>query len=77
MRDTGKNQHQDNLLRIEEVLRPLGPIPLGRSTWWEGIRDGRFPRPVKLGRVSAWRESDILALIQNGAERPERRRQTR
>jgi prophage regulatory protein len=40
-------------------------IPVGRSTWWEGVKSGRFPRPVKLGpRITAWRVEDIRALIQ-------------
>lgn len=39
-------------------------IPVSRSTWWEGVRSGRFPKPVKLGpRVTAWRVEDIRALI--------------
>ena len=40
-------------------------IPVGKSTWWEGVKSGRFPRPVKLGpRITAWRVEDIRALIQ-------------
>jgi len=39
-------------------------IPVKKSTWWQGIKDGRFPQPVKLGpRVTAWRVEDIRALI--------------
>lgn len=35
-------------------------IPVCRSTWWEGVRTGRFPPAVKLGpRVTAWRVEDI------------------
>ena len=49
------------LYRLPEVL---ARYPVGRSTWWKGIADGRFPRPVKLGpRVSAWRKSEIDQLI--------------
>ena len=47
-------------LRLPHVLRI---IPVSKSTWWEGIRCGKFPRPVKLSeRTSAWRRSDIEAL---------------
>jgi len=43
-------------------------IPIGRSTFWEGVKSGRFPKPVKLGpRVTAWRVEDIRALIQQAA----------
>ncbi len=44
-------------------------IPVSRSTWLEGVKTGRYPRPVKLGpRVAAWRVSDIRALIENPPE---------
>ncbi|HRQ35480.1 MAG TPA: AlpA family phage regulatory protein [Chiayiivirga sp.] len=39
-------------------------IPVKKTCWWEGVRTGRFPKPVKLGpRVTAWRVEDIRALI--------------
>ena len=39
-------------------------IPVGKSTWWEGVRTGRFPKPVKLGpRTTAWRVEDIRVLL--------------
>lgn len=54
----------DVLLRIDQVL---AMVPIGRSTWWAGIRAGKFPEPVKLGyRTSAWRRSDIRRLIEQG-----------
>jgi prophage regulatory protein len=44
-------------------------IPVGKSTWWEGVKTGRFPKPVKLGpRITAWRVEDIRALIERGGE---------
>lgn len=56
------------LLRLRQILAPEGPIPVSRSTWWAGIKDGRFPKPVKLGtRISAWRVEDIRRLIETGA----------
>ena len=54
-------------LRLPYVLAPLGPIPVSKSTWWAGIKDGRYPKPVKLGpRITAWRVEDIRALIEKG-----------
>ena len=40
-------------------------IPVSKSTWWEGVRTGRYPQPVRtLGlRITAWRVEDILALV--------------
>ena len=40
-------------------------IPVSKSTWWQGVRTGRFPQPVKLGpRTTAWRVEDIRAFIE-------------
>lgn len=40
-------------------------IPVSKTTWWEGVRSGRYPKPVKLGpRVTAWLAQDIRHLIQ-------------
>lgn len=42
-------------------------IPVGRTTWLDGVRSGRFPAPIKLGpRITAWKVEDIRALIANG-----------
>ena len=39
-------------------------IPVSKSTWWEGVRSGRYPRSHKLGpRTTAWRVEDIHDLI--------------
>ena len=39
-------------------------IPVSKSTWWSGVKSGRFPKPVKLGpRITVWRVEDIRALI--------------
>lgn len=41
-------------------------VPVGKSTWWQGVKDGRYPKPVKLGpRITAWRVEDIRALIES------------
>lgn len=52
-------------VRLPAILAPNGPIPVGRSTWWAGVKSGRFPKPVKLGpRTTAWRVEDIRALVE-------------
>lgn len=47
--------------------RPGKPalIPVGKSCWWEGVKSGRFPKPVKLGkgRGTFWTAKSIRALI--------------
>jgi prophage regulatory protein len=54
----------DRLLRLSEVLRL---VPVARSTWFAGVRSGRFPRPISLGpRIAAWRLRDIQQILENG-----------
>jgi predicted DNA-binding transcriptional regulator AlpA len=39
-------------------------MPVSKSTWWAGVKSGRYPQPVKLGvRVTAWRVEDVRRLI--------------
>lgn len=63
-------------LRLSQIVgrratekRPAEPgiIPVSRSTWWAGVRSGRYPQPTRaLGeRITAWRVEDIRALIES------------
>jgi prophage regulatory protein len=39
-------------------------IPVSRSTWWQGVKTGRYPRPVKLGpRITVWRVEVIRTFL--------------
>ena len=59
---------ESGFVRLSTILAPKGPIPVSKSTWWAGIKTGRYPKPVKLGeRITAWRVEDIRALIERGA----------
>jgi prophage regulatory protein len=54
---------ETGFVRIADVLRV---IPVGKSTWWAGVRDGRFPAAVKLTPgVTVWRVEDIRKLIED------------
>jgi predicted DNA-binding transcriptional regulator AlpA len=56
------------LLREKQILAPNGPVPISRSTWWAGVRSGRFPQPIRLGpRTTAWRVGDIRGLLRKGS----------
>lgn len=58
-------------LRLSQIIGnpksipPTPPlIPVCRSTWWAGVKSGRYPKPIKLSpRVTVWRYLDIEALI--------------
>ncbi len=55
------NTTDSRYLRINELLEML---PMGKSTIWRKVKDGTFPRPVKLGvRITAWKHSEILEFI--------------
>jgi prophage regulatory protein len=52
---------ETGFVRLTTVMQVF---PVGKSTWWDGVKNGRFPKPVKLGpRTTAWRVEDIRALI--------------
>jgi prophage regulatory protein len=47
-------------LRLPQVLER---IPVSKSTWWKGVKDGIFPESIKLSpRTTVWLESDIDAV---------------
>lgn len=57
----GSYPAKHGFLRLKQVLEL---VPLSRSAWYEGIRKGVYPSPIKLGaRASAWRASDIQNLL--------------
>jgi len=61
-------------LRLSQILGnkkstpPTPPIiPVGKTTWWQGVKDGRYPKPIKIGpRTTVWRVEDILSFIAKG-----------
>lgn len=56
----------DALLRLPAVL---AFVPVSRATWYAGVKEGRYPAPLKLGtRAVAWRRSDIERLIAGGGD---------
>ena len=64
-------QNTAKFLRLKQIIGnrnsspPLEPIiPISASSWWAGVAEGRFPRPVKLGpNTTAWRFEDIQGLL--------------
>ncbi len=67
------NLPEFGFLRLSQIIGnrkadpPIPPlIPVGRSTWWAGVKSGRYPQPVRsLGRrITAWKVEDIRNLIE-------------
>ncbi len=52
---------ETGFVRLPQVLKVF---PVSKSTWWAGVKSGKYPQPVKLGlKMTAWRVGDIRALI--------------
>lgn len=48
---------KDGMSRLSQLL-PF--LPIGKSTVWAWVKDGKFPQPIKLSpTVTVWRNSDI------------------
>ncbi|MEH6477403.1 MAG: AlpA family phage regulatory protein [Sneathiella sp.] len=48
-------------IRLPGILKIF---PVSKSTWWAGVKEGKYPKPVKLGpKITAWRVNDIRKLI--------------
>ena len=57
---TNEIKPEQGFSRLPEALQR---IPVSKTNWWAGIRDGRYPQPVRLSpRTSAWRNSDLAEL---------------
>ena len=55
---------ETGFVRLPQIL---AIIPISRSAWWAGIREGKFPKGIKLGsKTTVWRADDIRTLINTG-----------
>jgi prophage regulatory protein len=55
------NLPETGFIRLSQIL---SIFPVGRSSFWAGIKTGRYPKPVKLSpRCTAWKVEDIRKLI--------------
>ncbi|WP_089235606.1 helix-turn-helix domain-containing protein [Tropicimonas sediminicola] len=51
---------------IDPLIRDAeGAVLLGcsKATWWRRVADGTLPPPIKIGGMSRWRRSDVVAVI--------------
>lgn len=65
--ETGYLRLRDIIGRPATKTCPAIPalIPVSASTWWSGVKSGRYPQPTRaLGvRITAWKIESIRALI--------------
>ena len=56
----------ERLLRLRDVLDRTAT---SRSTWYELIKQGQAPAPIKVGASARWVESEVDAWIRQQIER--------
>ena len=67
------NTDMPRLLRLKQIIGdpkanpPIEAIiPISKSSWWEGVKTGRYPEAIKLGaNTTVRREDDVRRLIDN------------
>jgi len=63
---------QDGFLRLPQIIGSkkanIPPIiPVSATSWWNGCRTGRYPKPIKLGpKTTVWKKSEVMALLNGG-----------
>ncbi len=56
----------DQLIQLNDVLRLLR---ISKSSWWAGVKSGRFPAPIRLSaKTVRWSRRQILQIVQRGKE---------
>lgn len=53
----------EGYVRLKQVLKV---VPVSTSHWWEGVKSGRFPAPLKISpKVTVWSVYDIRKLLES------------
>ena len=58
-----QNSMQPNSQKLYRINQVLEVIPVSKTTCWNGVRDGRFPKPIRNGRMTFWKSEDIESFI--------------
>ncbi|MFN5351977.1 MAG: helix-turn-helix transcriptional regulator [Alphaproteobacteria bacterium] len=58
----GQFENKEGFMRLSKVLTL---IPISKSSWWAGVKSGKYPKPIKISnRTTAWKNIDIFSLIE-------------
>lgn len=60
---TQKHNETHRLLRVRQIVKPDGILPICRSTFLSWVHAGKIPPGIKIGRVRFWKLSSIHDLI--------------
>lgn len=69
---------ETGFLRINQIVGdpkanpPIAALlPISKSSWWNGVRSGKYPPSIKLGeKTTVWRVEDIRQLIAKLSAKP-------
>jgi predicted DNA-binding transcriptional regulator AlpA len=61
----GELRMEDRLLKINDCLKI---IPIGKSTFYEKVKEGKLPQPVHIDASTFWRYSDLMAFVASMSE---------
>jgi len=67
--ETASHIHPTGLYRLKSIVRTKGGgthlFDIAASTWWQGVKTGRFPKPVRMGtRMTLWVGADLIKLVE-------------
>lgn len=48
-----------------DLTKILAIFPISKSSWWQGVKDGRYPKSIKHGGRTFWKAQDIHDLIES------------
>jgi len=61
-----ENNTSLSLVRLPQILKVL---PVSKSTFWNLIARGDFPKPLKIGRSSFWTDEQLHSYIKSKVNR--------
>lgn len=60
---TAENYENIRLLRVRQIVKPDGLLPICRSSFYNLVRKGTLSPGIRFGRSRFWRASEITSLI--------------
>ena len=60
MHNTSLSDVTTTLVRLPQILKIL---PISKSKFWQLVKSGEFPKPIKIGRSSFWTMEQVQIFI--------------
>jgi len=68
LKDAKHSLPEEGYLRLWQIVGGKGcpaVLPISKSSFWAGIRQGIYPAPIRFGkRISLWRVQEIRKLLE-------------